>query len=115
MQILSQEVQIGYQDKVLYWEGGWALEQVPQGSGHGTDLDGVQWASEQHSQTYGLTFDQSCAEQGSGFSDPYGFPPTQDILRLYDSVNSEGERFSENVGIMADNLSNMVFQNFIFD
>lgn len=33
-----------------------ALEQPPQGSGHGTKLDRVQGAFEQHSQMHGLIF-----------------------------------------------------------
>ena len=35
---VTEEVQAGYQEKVLQQEGGQALEQGPQGSGHGTEL-----------------------------------------------------------------------------
>ena len=30
-------IQVGYQENVLHWEGGWALEQTPQWRGHGTE------------------------------------------------------------------------------
>ena len=51
-----RESQAGYQEKVLHWEGDRALEQVPQGRGHGTELAGAQKASGQYSQTYSLFF-----------------------------------------------------------
>lgn len=40
------EVQVGYVEKILPWEGGWALEQAPQGSGRGTQLVQVRECSQ---------------------------------------------------------------------
>lgn len=41
---------------------GWALEQAPQGHGHGTEAAGVQEAFEHCSQTDDLIFGSSCVE-----------------------------------------------------
>lgn len=38
---VSGEIEVGYKKNVLYAESGWALEQAPQGSGHGTNSDRV--------------------------------------------------------------------------
>jgi len=54
---MTGESQVEYQERVLHWEGGWAVEQAPQGSGHDTELAGVQEASGDGSQTHGLILD----------------------------------------------------------
>ena len=43
-------------------------------------LAGVQEASGECSQTYGLIFEWSSVEPGVGLNELYGFLPTQDIL-----------------------------------
>jgi len=63
-----------------------ALEQVPQGSGHGTELVEVQDASGQCFQTYGLIFGWFSVEPGVGFDRSI---PTQDILVLWFLWNIE--------------------------
>ena len=65
--------------KVLHSEGGQALGQAPQGSGHGTEPDRAQEAFGLFSQTYGLISGWSHVEPGVGLDDPCGFLPTQDI------------------------------------
>ena len=68
-------VQAGYQEKVLQ-----SVEQAPQGSGHGTELTGVQEASGQCSQSRGLIFGWSRVEAQVGFSDLYEYLSSWDIL-----------------------------------
>lgn len=62
----SGKVQTGYWEKVLYWEGGEALEQAPRGSGHGPKPGRVQEGFGQHPSMYGLAFRSACVESGIG-------------------------------------------------
>ena len=59
---------------------GQTLEQAPQGSGHGTELAGVQEEYVQCSQTSGLIFWWSSVELQVGLIDLYESLPTRDIL-----------------------------------
>ena len=74
------EGQAGGEGKVLHRDGGWALGQAPQGSGHSSEPAAVQETFGQCSQTNGLIFGWSCVEPGVGLSDPCGSFTTQDIL-----------------------------------
>lgn len=56
------------------------MEWAPQGSAPSIGPAGVQGASGQHPQTYGLIFGLSCAEPQAGLSGPYGSLPIQSIL-----------------------------------
>lgn len=47
---------MGVLEKVLHGVGGWALEHISQGNGHGTESAGVQELLGQCSHTYGLIF-----------------------------------------------------------
>lgn len=53
---------------------------APRDSGHNTKTVRFPEAFRQYSQTYVLIFGWSYVEPEVGFSDPYGFVPTQDIL-----------------------------------
>ena len=64
-------------------EGGQALEQALQGSGHSPKLP----ASGQSSLPYGLSFEWSYTDPGVGLNDPYGSHPTQVIPWFYDSIS----------------------------
>lgn len=48
---VTEEVQVGYQEKVLYQDGDWAQEQAAHRSCHGTDPDRAQDSSGQYSQS----------------------------------------------------------------
>lgn len=85
---VSGEGQAGYEEKALQ-----AVEQAPQGIGHGTELTGVQKASGQCSQSHDLIFGWSRVETGVGFSDPYEFLPSWDILRFYEALIHSAEYF----------------------
>lgn len=60
----SGEGQVGYQEKVLYQGGVWALEHALQRSGQSTELARVHEASEQCSQSYNLVFVWPYVEPG---------------------------------------------------
>lgn len=70
----------GYQEKVLHREGGPALEQAAEGSGHSTEPDRVQKVFGQHSRTRGQILGWSFGELGVELDDPCGSFPTQAIL-----------------------------------
>ena len=74
------EGQAGCQGKVLHPEGGRALGQAPQGSGHSIEPAGVQEAFGQLAQALGLIFGWSYVEPGVGCDDPCGSLPTWNIL-----------------------------------
>lgn len=59
----TEEVLDGCWENVLHREGGWVLEQAPQGSSHSNEPARVQVFG-QHSQTQGLVFGCSCTEPG---------------------------------------------------
>ena len=72
----------GYQENVLHPEGGWALEQAPQGSGHSTKPGRIQEMFGQCSQAHGVILGVSCSKSwtGVGLDGPYGSLPTQNNL-----------------------------------
>lgn len=82
---LPEVVQAGYQDEVFHQEGGWALGQATQGSGHGTKRAGVQAVSGQHTQAYGPIFGWWYEKSRPGLDNPSGSLTSQDILRFDDS------------------------------
>ncbi|KAF4803151.1 hypothetical protein TURU_017691 [Turdus rufiventris] len=51
----GREVYVGYYEKILHPEVGWALEQAPQGSGHSPSLTRVQEVFGQRSWVHGVT------------------------------------------------------------
>jgi len=66
------EVQAGYQEKVLHQDGGQALEQPPQESGHDNKLARDQKAAGQCFQPCSLILEWSCVEPGVSLNDHYG-------------------------------------------
>lgn len=81
----AREVQTGHYEKVLHWEGGQSLEQVPQGNRHSAK-------PVKNSRGIWMTIlVMSCEKQGVRLDDLYGSPPTWDSLWFH---FAEGSMFS---------------------